>query len=166
MIGSLRSIVLAGVAGLGLWVGHVGGAHSAPLPKDVCDALLVEEQVLDEGGARANLAKGADWGRTNLDKKKLGQVQRLIKVTEDLVFRCGLAGQRFAAFVEPAPPPPPPAKKAGPKAQAKKPVAKAKAAPKPKPEAKTVAKPQGNKPKPDDAYRPPAKTAPVDKPKG
>jgi len=165
VIGSLRSIVLAGVAGLGLWVGHVGGAHSAPLPKDVCDALLVEEQVLDKGGARANLAKGADWGRTNLDKKKLGQVQRLIKVTEDLVFRCGLAGQRFAAFVEPAPPPPP-AKKAGPKAQAKKPVAKAKAAPKPKPEAKTVAKPQGNKPKPDDAYRPPAKTAPVDKPKG
>ncbi len=158
-MGSLRWSVLTVAAPLVLWVGAEGGVRAEPLPKDACDALLTEEQTLEKAGARSNLDKGADWGRANLDKTKLSQVQRLIKVTEDLVFRCGLAGQRFAAFVEPEPPPPPPVKKPAPK-------------PKPKPDAKVSPKPQASNPQPkpkskaDDAYRPPAKAVPAEQPKG
>lgn len=69
-------------------VAHGGDVRSAPLDADGCAKLKGELTQLEQSGARANLAKGADWGKMNLAPGKLEEVKRLIEVDEQLLFRC------------------------------------------------------------------------------
>jgi hypothetical protein len=64
---------------------------SAPLAKDACDALRLEQSQLEAGGARANMVKGPEWARANLATNQQQLIARLIEVDEGLAFRCGLA---------------------------------------------------------------------------
>lgn len=75
-----------------------------PLPSEACEALDRERDLLEGGGAGANIARGAEWGKGNLTPEQVSYVRRLIEVREQIEFRC----RTFAVVREPAPPAPPP----------------------------------------------------------
>lgn len=62
--------------------------RAAPLDAATCGLLKGEQAQLEQGGARANMAKGPDWAKTNLAADKLEQIKRLLHVDEQLLFRC------------------------------------------------------------------------------
>ena len=77
----------------------VAGAVSAraePLGKEACETLVAEQQGLITAGAKADFARGAEWGKANLSGDRLNKVGRYIEVEEQLSFRCGLAKVRFS----------------------------------------------------------------------
>ena len=167
----------------------VGGvAVAEPLPKEECEKLKIEHAGLVGGGIRDVLAKGPVWGRQNLARDRMQQVERYIALEELLGFRCGFARARLtlpvaeedqptdkpptevpkgaAAPEPPAPKPKPKPKPVAPKAAAV-PDAVAKPEPATKPEAvakdvqPAVAKPPPKpKPKAADAYQPAVPPAP------
>jgi hypothetical protein len=63
-------------------------ARTAPLDKDGCAKLKVEQGQLEHAGARGNMGKGPQWAKTNLEPEKLDQIRRLLEVDEQLLFRC------------------------------------------------------------------------------
>ncbi len=69
-------------------------AVAAPLGKEECDKLQVEQTELTAAGVRAQLDRGPEWGKANLPPDRLQVVQRFIAVEEQLNFRCGLAKLR------------------------------------------------------------------------
>lgn len=64
-------------------------ARGAQLDKDACAKLKSEQVLLEQGGTRASLGKGPEWGKANLAPDKIEQIRRLIEVDEQLLFRCG-----------------------------------------------------------------------------
>ena len=64
------------------------GALAAPLEKDDCDKLKLEQGHLEQEGVRANMAKGPEWAKGNLKPEQLEQVRRVIEVDGQLLFRC------------------------------------------------------------------------------
>jgi len=143
----------AAVLTLLLAMGWSGVAGAVPLDEEACNTLEQERAGLITAGANQDMAKGADWGVANLSQERLARVQRLIEIDEQITFRCPVSGAGAkTAQPKPAPAkaaanmPPPPVPK-----PVLKPAVKA-AAPAAKPaDAKVV------KPKPNDAYVPPAK---------
>lgn len=95
-----------------------GGFHAAaaaPLEKDACDALKTEQTALTAAGARADMARGAAWGRANLGADRLKKIARLIEVDEQVLFRCPAPPPEVDAAAKPPPaatPKPKPAKPA------------------------------------------------------
>jgi hypothetical protein len=83
----LRRVPLrAGVcAALLAWAGEV---MAMPLDKTSCDQLKAEKAALEGGGARAAMAKGAQWAKDNLKPEQLAQIQRMLDVDGQLLFRC------------------------------------------------------------------------------
>lgn len=72
-------------------VSVAGGASNAvaePLTPEACEALKVERTKLEAAGVGHDLRRGPDWGRTRLTAARLGEVMRLISVTEQIAFRC------------------------------------------------------------------------------
>ena len=65
-----------------------GGAPAAPLDEQTCQQLKREVGDLEGIGARANLAKGPAWGKSNLSSAQLEQVKKLIEIEETVAFRC------------------------------------------------------------------------------
>ncbi len=63
-------------------------ARTAPLDKDGCAKLKVEQGQLEHAGTRGNMGKGPQWAKTNLEPEKLDQIRRLLEVDEQLLFRC------------------------------------------------------------------------------
>ena len=63
-------------------------ARTAPLDKDGCAKLKVEQGQLEHAGTRGNMGKGPQWAKTNLEPDKLDQIRRLLEVDEQLLFRC------------------------------------------------------------------------------
>ena len=64
------------------------GAMASPLDKASCDQLKLELGQLEQGGVRANMAKGPEWAKGNLKPEQLEQVRRVIEVDGQLLFRC------------------------------------------------------------------------------
>jgi hypothetical protein len=62
--------------------------RTAPLDKEGCAKLKVEQGELEHAGARGNMGKGPEWAKTNLEPEKLDQIRRLLEVDEQLLFRC------------------------------------------------------------------------------
>lgn len=146
-------------------------APAAPLDPKTCEQLKAEVAQLEGMGVRANMAKGAAWGRANLRSADLEKVKKLIEMDEHIAFRC------------PRPKPVEPAVTAAQaKPKVKVPVKSAKAQPngtdpavaKPKPRPKPAAadpagaapqtaaaqpkpKPKPPAPKAQDAFTPPPK---------
>lgn len=178
--GQVRRL-LAAVMAVGLGVtGFVAIAPAAPLDEQTCQQLKRDAADLEGIGARANLGKGAAWGRTNLNSTQLEQVKKLIEIDEAIAFRCPrpkpvpevvpgaapVAGKAKAKALGKAP------QKAQPGAKAAKgdPATAAKPRPKPKaaadagtgqPAPQAVSKPKPRPaplaPKPQDAYVAPGK---------
>ena len=67
---------------------QVPAARTAPLDKDGCAKLKVEQGQLEHAGTRGNMGKGPQWAKTNLEPDKLDQIRRLLEVDEQLLFRC------------------------------------------------------------------------------
>lgn len=63
-------------------------APAAPLDPETCEQLKREVGDLDRIGARNNMAKGAAWGKANLNSTSLEQVKKLIEIEEAIAFRC------------------------------------------------------------------------------
>ena len=62
--------------------------RTAPLDKDGCAKLKLEQGELEHTGTRGNMGKGPEWAKTNLEPEKLDQIRRLLEVDEQLLFRC------------------------------------------------------------------------------
>jgi hypothetical protein len=62
--------------------------RAAPLDKEGCAKLKVEQTELEHAGVRGNMGKGPQWGKANLEPDKLEQIKRLLEVDEQLLFRC------------------------------------------------------------------------------
>ena len=82
----LALCVAAGIAAL-------ADVHATPLDQDACAKLKVERETLEQAGVRNNMAKGPQWAKANLPADKLDQIQRLIELEGQLLFRC--SGQRL-----------------------------------------------------------------------
>jgi hypothetical protein len=63
-------------------------ALAMPLDKESCDKLKAEKAMLEEGGARSAMGKGAQWAKDNLKPEQLARIQRMIDVDGQLLFRC------------------------------------------------------------------------------
>lgn len=62
--------------------------QASPLDADACARLKVERGVLEQAGVRTTMAKGPDWAKGNLASDKLQQIQRMIELDGQLLFRC------------------------------------------------------------------------------
>jgi hypothetical protein len=63
-------------------------AAATPLEPQACTALKTERQGLIADGVKTDMGKGADWAKANLPAERLGKIERLIAVEEQLSFRC------------------------------------------------------------------------------
>jgi hypothetical protein len=62
--------------------------RAAPLDAEACARLKVEQGQLEDAGVEKDMAKGAEWAKSNLGLEKLQRVQRFIEIEEQLLFRC------------------------------------------------------------------------------
>jgi hypothetical protein len=62
--------------------------RAAPLDKDDCAKLKVEQSQLEQAGTRGSMGRGPEWAKANLATEKLEQIRRLIEVDEQILFRC------------------------------------------------------------------------------
>lgn len=85
-------------------------ARAAPLEPAACASLKAEHESLVAAGAKADMARGPEWAKANLAPDRLGRIERLIAVEEQLSFRCG---ELFTARPIIKEPPKPPADAAG-----------------------------------------------------
>lgn len=65
-----------------------GIAFAEPMDKATCAAMSAEYQGLIAAGLKADLEKGPEWGKANLNEERLKLIARLIEVEETLAFRC------------------------------------------------------------------------------
>lgn len=63
---------------------HVAAA--TPLDKETCEKIRAEQATLTS--AKESMAKGAEWGKANLSKEKLLEIQKYIQNEEQIAFRC------------------------------------------------------------------------------
>jgi hypothetical protein len=64
-------------------------AIAAPLDPEACTTLKTEYDSLVAGGAKSDMDRGPEWAKANLAPDRLGKIERLIAVGEQLSFRCG-----------------------------------------------------------------------------
>ncbi len=65
-----------------------GRVGAVPLDDAACEQLKLEQAALLLSGTRENMAQGPDWAKANLPASKLKEIERLIEVDEQLLFRC------------------------------------------------------------------------------
>jgi hypothetical protein len=75
-------------------------AVAAPLEPAACETLKVEFDSLVAGGAKSDMDRGAAWAKANLTPDRLGKIERLIAVEEQLSFRCGVQSTAKAVIKE------------------------------------------------------------------
>jgi hypothetical protein len=64
-------------------------AVAAPLDPETCANLKKEYDGLVAAGAKSDMDRGPEWAKANLAPDRLGRIERLIGVEEQLSFRCG-----------------------------------------------------------------------------
>jgi hypothetical protein len=75
-------------------------AVAAPLEPAACETLKVEFDSLVAGGAKSDMDRGPAWAKANLTPDRLGKIERLIAVEEQLSFRCGVQSTAKAVIKE------------------------------------------------------------------
>lgn len=160
----IRATRPAIVFGLSLAV-YSEQAAAVPMAPEDCVRARSEQFILEGSGVPADMSRGAEWARANLEPERLKRIARWIELQERILFRCP----------RPKPPPQPesadntqprdgdgsatgPKKPQKPKAAKKQPSAPQSdtgdGAAVPAAAAKTKPAPQ-KKPRAEDAYRPP-----------
>lgn len=66
-------------------------AAAVPLDAPACQQLQVQLDALRAEGAADDMARGPEWARANLLEDRLRRISMLLDVEEKLNFRCGLA---------------------------------------------------------------------------
>lgn len=61
---------------------------AAPLEPAACAALKTEYNDLVAGGSKQDMDRGPEWAKANLAPERLGKIERLIGIEEQLSFRC------------------------------------------------------------------------------
>lgn len=84
-MGNLRAVLCAAA----LTAGPTAMAVAAPLTPEACAALKQEYDGLVASGTKSDMDRGPDWAKANLAPERLGKIERLIAVEEQLSFRCG-----------------------------------------------------------------------------
>lgn len=84
-------------------------AGAAPLEPEACAKFRTERQGLIADGVKTDMGKGPEWAKANLSPERLGKIERLIAVEEQLSFRCDELVTAKPQMKEP----PKPAKTAG-----------------------------------------------------
>lgn len=88
-LGGRAGFVKASLAGAALMLtALVSAVPAAQLDEQTCSRLKSEIVQLEGQGVRENIARGAAWGKANLDRAKLEQVKKLIEADEAVAFRC------------------------------------------------------------------------------
>jgi hypothetical protein len=87
---------------LGLSLAVFGSpAYAVPLAPEDCVRSQSELFTLERSGVPADMSRGADWARGNLEPERLKRIARFIELQEYILFRC------------PRPKPPPQPESAG-----------------------------------------------------
>lgn len=81
------SFLGAAAVAAAMWAG-ASAAAALPLAPEACDRAREEQETLNALGVADDVARGGDWGRTNLDRARLAQVARWIELQENLLFKC------------------------------------------------------------------------------
>jgi hypothetical protein len=81
--------------------------EAAPLEPQACEALKTERMRLVADGAKADMDRGPEWAKANLAPDRLGKIERLIALDEQLSFRCGEQLTARPVLKEPPKPPQP-----------------------------------------------------------
>jgi hypothetical protein len=97
------------------------GVGAAKLDKSACNLLNAELAGIVAAGARDDMERGPAWAKANLTPERLRNIQRLIKLEEQLEFRCGMRRKRIVA-IEAHPPKGPKGKIVIPEGPQKKPA--------------------------------------------
>jgi hypothetical protein len=82
-------------------------ANAAPLDPQACAALKTEYDGLVTAGTKSDKDRGPEWAKANLSPDRLGKIERLIAVEEQLSFRCGEQMTARPNLKEPPKPPQP-----------------------------------------------------------
>lgn len=91
-------------ASAALLLATAGPAAAAPLEPEACAALKSEREQLIAAGAKVDMQKGPEWAKENLAPERLGRIERLIAVEEQLSFRCDVLVTARPALKEPPKP--------------------------------------------------------------
>jgi hypothetical protein len=91
-----------------LLLGIATSAVAAPLDPQACAALKTEYDGLVSAGVKSDMDRGPDWAKTNnLAPDRLGKIERLMALQEQLSFRCGEQLTARPNLKEPPKPPQP-----------------------------------------------------------
>ena len=97
MIRAVRPVIV-----FGLSLAIFGAPASAvPLAPEDCVRARSEQFTLEGSGVPADMSRGPEWARTNLEPERLKRIARWIELQERILFRC------------PRPKPPPQPESAG-----------------------------------------------------
>jgi hypothetical protein len=83
------------------WI--TAGAVASPLEPQACATLKTEHDSLVAAGAQSDMDRGPDWAKQNLTPERMGKIERLIAVKEQLSFRCGIQLTARPALKQPPP---------------------------------------------------------------
>jgi hypothetical protein len=97
MIRAVRPVIVFGFS-LGIFTAQ---AAAVPLAPEDCVRARSEQFILEGSGVPADMSRGAEWARANLDPERLKRIARWIELQEYILFRC------------PRPKPPPQPESAG-----------------------------------------------------
>lgn len=124
--------VSLGAVAVTLLASATGRLSAEPLTADACERLRAEKGELLKAGVAGNMNRGPAWAKANLDKAKLGEIERYLDVEDALAFRCArpLPPEVQKAIEAETATPEPPAQPTAPKAKQKgtRPLPPAKAA--------------------------------------
>lgn len=63
-------------------------ARAVGLDPQACELLKTEYTRLNDDAMRADLGKGAEWGKANLSEQRLREIKHFIETEEQFLFRC------------------------------------------------------------------------------
>ncbi len=81
----LACVIAAAVLSL-----SAGAAQATKLDNITCDALKLERSRIETEAIKSDMAKGPEWAKGNLSKDRLGEIELLIGLQENIAFRCPL----------------------------------------------------------------------------
>lgn len=84
MIRAVRPVIVFGLS-LGIFSAQ---AAAVPLAPEDCVRARSEQFILEGSGVPADMSRGAEWARANLEPERLKRIARWIELQEYILFRC------------------------------------------------------------------------------
>jgi hypothetical protein len=74
-----------------LLVGSMVGLRADPLPPTDCDTMRAEHREMLDGDMATDIERGPVWAKDNLAPERLEKMAKLMRLEEQLAFRCAPA---------------------------------------------------------------------------